>query len=286
MKKQALVISALALASLSGCASSTPDNSASIYNMAQNSGLNARIEAADYVLLGEKHDNPLHHAVQATILENGLREGDLVVFEMITSDQQPIIDRYLAGDIADDDLAAKLLWEKSGWPDWKFYAPLFRAAKTAKANILFGSYPRKELMNMEAPMDSFETMIPADQLAAMDEDMRASHCNLLPEHMIRPMSLLQIKKDRLLANQLLTKAPDTRAFLIAGNGHVGKERAAAYHLKKLGARNIFVLGLIEEGSEPNAWEIYSTYDAIWITEGLGKTHEDYCKDLRKKFGKS
>ncbi len=288
MKISANLLSLCGLLLLAACAAPQPDNSSSIPGTVQNTGLSKDIQAAEYVLLGEKHDNPKHHEIQANILKTFLNTGDLVVFEMINSDQQPVIDEYLAGRISNADLEARLNWKDSGWPSWDYYGPLFFAAKAAGANILYGSYPRKVLMKKAMLKIARPKILDDDMMRALDAEIETSHCGMLPPDMIRPMSNLQILKDDLMSRQLLTRPNGAKAFLIAGNGHTRKDRAVPKHLAFSGAKNIFVLGLIEENAEPDEWELFSTYDAIWITEGLGLTHEDYCNRqkalMKKKFG--
>ena len=119
----------------------------------------------------------------------------------------------------------------------------------------------------------------------LDDQIRSSHCQMLPKDMVRPMSNLQVIKDDLMAKQLISKSPTAKAYLIAGNGHVRRDRGVPAHLQFMKQDNIFVLGLIEESSEPDEWELFSTFDAMWITEGLGKTMDDYCKGLKERFQK-
>ncbi len=74
-----------------------------------------------FVLLGEKHDNPDHHRLEAHLLQVLLDKGrrPAVAFEMLDSGRQAAIDAYLRSDPHDvDGLAGVVEWEKSGWPDW------------------------------------------------------------------------------------------------------------------------------------------------------------------------
>lgn len=50
---------------------------------------------ADVVLLGEKHDNPDHHRLQARVLQGVAARKPTVVLEMIERDQQEALDTYL-----------------------------------------------------------------------------------------------------------------------------------------------------------------------------------------------
>src|ERR671930_2741560 len=57
-----------------------------------------RLTNGRFVLLGEKHDNPDHHRLQAWILKQLSVAGrrPAVAFETFTPDQPPAIARYLA----------------------------------------------------------------------------------------------------------------------------------------------------------------------------------------------
>ncbi|MBL4740327.1 MAG: ChaN family lipoprotein [Sneathiella sp.] len=244
----------------------------------------SRVSDSDFILLGEKHDNLAHHQVQSAILRHSITAKDGVVFEMITKDQQPVIDQYLGGDIPFAELEAALNWKKSGWPDWSFYAPLFKTAKEAQARILYGSYPRKELMGkMKAQNSDFQTL-PEGQMANLNKEIKQSHCDLLPENMISPMSNMQIAKDHLMAAQMLKVKEDGKAFLIAGNGHVRKDRGVPYYLKqRLINQQILVVGIIEVTALNSEQDQFSLYDTIWTTDATPE--KDYCAGLRAKFGK-
>ena len=74
-----------------------------------------------YVFLGEKHDNPDHHRLQAKALHWAELFNHLVavVFEMIDIDLQPKIDAYFATRHANvDGLRDVLDWDTRGWPPW------------------------------------------------------------------------------------------------------------------------------------------------------------------------
>ncbi|MBL4908264.1 MAG: ChaN family lipoprotein [Sneathiella sp.] len=253
------------------------------YSLAlQESGLIKRLGQASFIFLGEKHDNEEHHLVQAAILQQTLTSNDGVVFEMLNRDQQPVVDQFLKGDISYASLPHKLKWAKSGWPDWTYYGPLFKAAKDARARILYGSFPQRDLKdNMNATPDD---TLPRHLLDSLHTQIRQSHCDLLPKHMIAPMSNIQIAKDKLLAKQLLQAKGQGRAFLIAGNGHVRKDRGAPYFLaRQTSLKNIFVLGIVEDQEYLGSNDLFNRFDSVWTTASV--TGKDYCSDLRKKFGK-
>jgi len=286
MKNMHRLIGVFLSLALSACAA--PDETrglnAPLPTAVANSEVAVSIEKSNFILLGEKHDNEAHHQVQTAILRHSITANDSVVFEMITKDQQPVIDQYLKDKIPFSDLEAALNWKKSGWPDWTFYAPLFKTAKDAQARILYGSYPRKELMGkMKAQNTDFQSL-PEGQMVNLNVEIEQSHCDLLPEKMITPMSNMQIAKDHLMATQMLKVKEGGKAFLIAGNGHVRKDRGVPYYLQqRLINQRILVVGIIEETALNSEQDQFSLYDTIWTTEATPE--KDYCEGLRKKFGK-
>jgi len=258
-----------------------PDDklSATVDNNVKLSNISERVEDARFVLIGEKHDNPNHHKVQAAILRQTLSAGDVVVFEMLKSTQEEAIKGFNAGQIAFDDLGTALNWAESGWPDWSYYAPLFAAAKDAGAKVVAGSLPIPDLKKTELD----ESKLDEAAKAILTKDIKIGHCDLLPEQALAPMMRIQMQKDALMAQKMLTAPEGQKAFLIAGNGHVVKDRAVPRYLPA-NRQNMVVVGFGEKGDE--AADIYSSYDIYWITDGIGKSHEDYCADLKKKFSKN
>jgi uncharacterized iron-regulated protein len=216
-----------------------------------------------------------------SVLERHLEKGDRVVFEMISKKQQPVIEQYLTGNISTEELPKALDWKKSGWPDWKFYGPLFNVARDKGAHIQYGTLPRKELSE-RFPI----TELPNQQLLdLLKVDIVEGHCNLLPEKAISPITKVQIRKDKFLAEQMVQADSTARSFLIAGNGHVMKDRAVPQYFSSMQLKGTLVVGMNEAGNSSDVDALYNAYDILWTTAGIGKTQEDYCQQLRKKFGK-
>ena len=86
-----------------------------------------RLPEADVVILGEVHDNPLHHIHQARAVA-ALRPA-AVVYEMLTPAQAAAG----AGIDMEDRaaLAEAFGWSASGWPDFEMYHPILLAARDA-----------------------------------------------------------------------------------------------------------------------------------------------------------
>ena len=85
-------------------------------------GVLADIKSADVVILGEVHDNPQHHKIQAEALK--AMAPSAVVWEMVTEEgAQRLADKAVSDP---EELARILEWLESGWPPLSMYYPVFR----------------------------------------------------------------------------------------------------------------------------------------------------------------
>ncbi|MCZ6823948.1 MAG: ChaN family lipoprotein, partial [Deltaproteobacteria bacterium] len=78
-----------------------------------------RAQRSRFLLLGEKHDHPDHHIIQAWIIRALVADGrrPVVAFEMFSPDQLPALRRQIASHPRDAiGLARAVRWEESGWP--------------------------------------------------------------------------------------------------------------------------------------------------------------------------
>ena len=98
---------------------------------AKDSDVLARMAQRQVVLLGETHDNSDDHAWQlATLGALHLLRPDMVIgFEAFPHRAQPVLDKWIAGDLSERQLLEQTDWEKVwGWPA-DLYLPLFRFAR-------------------------------------------------------------------------------------------------------------------------------------------------------------
>ena len=184
---------------------------------------------ADVYVLGEVHDNPVHHAAQADAIRDiGPRA---VVFEMLTPAQ--------AAEVRDDrlddpDALGDLLgWEEAGWPDFNMYYPIVTASRGA---AFYGAaVPREEARNaMEvgvarafgegAVYYGLEDDLPAEQLADRLNLQMDAHCGQLPVEMLPGMVDLQRLRDATLARTAIRALDETGG---PGRGHHGQWPRAA-----------------------------------------------------------
>lgn len=91
----------------------------------------ARAVDSRVVLLGEHHDNQLHHDWQLAMLRKlHQRNASLALgFEMLPRDTQPLIDRYLDGEIGLEVFLEQLDWDRYWSFSADYYTPLLAYAR-------------------------------------------------------------------------------------------------------------------------------------------------------------
>ena len=202
------------------------------------------LAAARFVLLGERHDNPDHHRLQGRVLGELVKAGrrPALVLEMLEVEQQPDIDQYVArADATAAGFGAALGWEKTSWPPFKEYQPIFEAAFAGKLAIFAGNVAQadaKALVKQGTGALSAERVkelrleqaFPAPLEATLVDELRASHCGQLPESLLGPMALAQHARDAQLAKVLAASGSKDGAVLIAGGGHARLDRGVPYYL--------------------------------------------------------
>lgn len=275
---------------------------------------------ADVVILGEQHDNPDHHLLQAALIR-GMDDGagvDSVVFEQVRLGQQAALDAYLASATGTlDGLADALRWERSGWPAWTLYAPVFEASIAAGAGLRAGSLdPDTTMAIARDGADALPAALRADyglstplhpaRQAALRQAMRDAHCGMLPAHMLDAMVLVQRARDANLAGAVRAAraagpapaggsagitSPST-AILIAGNGHARTDRGVPSYLTATPTLRVRSLGLLEVRPGQVSPADYAAglgadplpFDYVWFTPVASDT--DHCAALRARFGGS
>ncbi len=244
----------------------------------------AAVEAT-FVLLGEKHDNPDHHRLQARSLKALVDHGrkPAVVFEQIDLDLQSAVDAFLASGSSNvDELGKVLEWDKRGWPAWSMYRPIFEVVLAAKLKIVAAGLTKEMARKVvhEGPASlppdvaSRVRLVPLEPhvAASLDEEIKASHCGMLPDALVAPMSLAQRVKDALMADLMKTSATQGGAVLIAGNGHVRTDRGVPIYLSGRAVTISFVE--VDGTREPASYETEDPATFLVFTPRVDE--EDPC----------
>lgn len=204
--------------------------------------LEAAIEA-QVVILGERHDNPIHHERQAELVRVIGPKG--LAFEMIQRADE---------DAANRDRTA---WENESWSNWDDYRQILEAAPDAK--ITGGGVDRETLRSSvklgaaiawgaEGARYRLLDQLPMDVTEAMIEEQRVAHCDGLPKHMLPGMVEAQQLRDAAFADAALRLVDDgyEPAVLITGNGHARTDRGSPLYLGRAAPEvSVISVGIVE-----------------------------------------
>ena len=273
------------------------------------SELSARIAQARYVLVGEIHTNADHHRIQANVLNQIAKQGrkSRVVWEMIPQEKQSILDAIDPGNTnAASELGKALGWAASGWPDWTMYEPIAAAALKHALPMTGAALQSKfvrtvmssngeSLSLAQKERLSLNSKLSDEQSDSMLQSLHEGHCQLMDKNQLKPMVWVQRARDGAMARAMFdTDETDqnlaqTRAVLIAGNGHVRKDWGVPAVLSQLDpAGSILSIAQIEvsEGMDsPTEYRELSSaqrlHDFVIFTPR--SEIRDHCAELRKRF---
>jgi len=229
-----------------------------------------QLAVADVVILGEIHDNPAHHQMQAGIV--AALDPKAVVWEMITQSQA---EGLAAFPLSDTDQVSQFLdWPSSGWPAFELYAPVFAAAEGA---LQFGGLvPRSDArVAMEQGAAGFYgtkaatfgldvPLTDADQ-QLREADQMANHCDALPKEMLPLMVDFQRLRDTVLADAVVQALQVTGGpvVVITGNGHARKDRGVPVYLAQARPEILVLsLGQSEAGQVSGEFDLVVDADPI------------------------
>ncbi len=233
--------------------------------------------AQDIHVLGEVHDNPLHHIEQANQI--AAIAPSAIVFEMLTPDQAALVN---ANDRNDPNLGTIIGWEEAGWPDFAIYAPIFASSD---APVYGAALPRDtviaaitssaaEVFGEGADRYGLTTM--SDDLrTAMEAEQAEAHCDALPVEMLPGMVEAQRLRDAHFARATLAAYDETGGpvVLITGNGHARIDRAVpAYITRVRPDLTVHALGILETPEDD------APFDTVIVTAPAER--DDPCAAFR------
>lgn len=236
-----------------------------------------RLAREERVLIGERHDNPDHHALQLWLIRAlaERRQHGSVLLEMIEPGQQErvaAVQRRILQGQHPDDLPAALAWQK-GWP-WALYGELVTYSLAQQAPLLPANLEGDEIATIYRNPPSLSGAAAQQQVQTMLlEQIRVSHCNMLPEAQLPAMLAVQQQRDRRMA-QKLAAAP-VPALLLAGGFHVRRDVGVPLHLAdQPGKPAAVVLLLAEVGAAVSD----NQADYAWFTPA--QPEQDHCRQFR------
>ncbi|MEK6712075.1 MAG: ChaN family lipoprotein [Nitrospinota bacterium] len=253
---------------------------------------------AKVIYLGERHDNPIHHQLQAKALKALLARGrkPALGFEMFTTEAAPALAKLLAGPGADLSKVPEVTgWRRRGWPDWEMYAPLVEIAHGAGLPVLATDLPRElaarvargGLGELPVPLAKELALGPPDPAlrAAVVEEFFDSHCRVIPRERLGGLFEAWRARNRMMALSLARalKGGADGAALITGAGHADRVTGIPPDLAALApGTGQFSLAFAEVRAGEEKPEAYllrpGAHDALWFT--APHPREDPCVKFR------
>ena len=243
-----------------------------------------KLAKADFVLLGELHDNPYHHSVRAGLIEALANKNRISIVAEHLEQKRPLAtDGDLQKSLEDAGFNAK------SWR-WPMHEPLFRQARQSNVPVRGGNIPRSLARDI---VKQGETALPADiaQLMSaaplpeqdrkiLENTLLESHCGQLPATLVPGMLLAQRARDAAMA-LALSEATDNVTLLLAGNGHVRHDYGVPTLLKQLAPhKKILSIGFLEtkESAGIQTETLRPQFDFVWITYPAQR--DDPCLGFR------
>ena len=252
------------------------------------------LAAAQFRLLGERHDNGVHHALRArwigAIAQRGKRPA--VVLEPFDLEHDDAL-RAAQREAPDAErLADGGRLNRKGW-EWPLHRPIVDAALAAGLPVRAGNLSRERLRErLQASTGSqafADVAWDARQQALLSDEIVQGHCGKLPAEVVPRMVLGQRIRDDAMAQALVDAASSDGAILVAGNGHVRNDVGVPIYVRaRVPAARIVSVGLIEvaAGSEVSASRAASEqprYDYIVLTDAVARP--DPCASIPATIGR-
>lgn len=228
----------------------------------------------DVLLLGEVHDNALHHQRRGEILKQLSARADASHLQVVAEHLQSGQLVQWQGPLLDD--LERAGFNAKSW-QWPAHESLFAAIREAGLPLAGGNLAPQQVRdiarNGTSALPAFlasillQAPLSATAAASLNQDLLDGHCGLLkPEH-LPGMQLAQRARDAAMFSAL-RDADAGMAVLVAGNNHVRRDYGIPVMLHALlPERRVRVVGFVEDNAEQLAQldGLREQYDYLWIT---------------------
>ena len=199
-----------------------------------------QLQTANVVYLGETHDREWDHQQQLAIIQALFRHNSKLAIgmEMFQRPAQPILDRYLAGNITAAELRQQSEFDKRWGFKWEYYAPILEFAKAHRLPLIALNTPTE--ITRKASKQGLESLTTAE-LQYIPPITEIDRTNIEYRGMILAsyqqhagiVSIASRSFDRFYTAQLLwdetmaervanfaKKNPDRQTIVLAGSSHI------------------------------------------------------------------
>jgi len=264
--------------------------------------LTAQVFENDYVLLGETHDNPVHHKHQAWVIDTLSTKLPTasVAFEMISNIQGEAIAKEKFS--SSDELISILNQYEAGWEYEQNYKPVFDSVIKAGYSMHPANFDRSTLFDIvkkgeEKAPQAIRAVLNKNRVdekhkAVIAKEIEEAHCGMANIKMVNAMLLGQRVRDAVMSLALVNNRNNQSAVLIAGSGHVRNDRGVPVYLQNEDkSASILAIGFMEVHEEADTVDAYAEYwksdqlpfDYVWFTARVDRP--DPCEEMKRHMQK-
>jgi uncharacterized iron-regulated protein len=255
-----------------------------------------RLRGDAIVLLGEVHDDPVHHSLRLEVLKRAFEAGwrPAIAMEQFDREHQADIERARMERPLDENyLIEKAATEHgksiNGW-NWEYYRPYVALALQYDVPLLSANLSRSdaqkilELGYSAVFDDSMEHLLGLDRqltslLLVQENEIDIGHCHALRKELLPAMARAQVARDAVMAGVLREHAA-RGVVLLAGDGHARRDIGVPTWFDLPTLARVFAVAFLERGDPaPPA----SAFDAVVTTDAAPRP--DQCATLpgRERF---
>ena len=274
----------------------------------------------DVIYLSEKHDNPMHHAIQQRIIQNLIerKKSPILGFEFFSMDDTPLLLNFAdSGKAAhslkmekaiEKQIRTKLDWDSQSDTMWAYYYDLLKLARENHLLIsgldLSGSQKRRitrkgleGLSNIEKKLVFSSLFSNAPYEAYMKSMFKSVHCGMGNDRMTSRLYdtwLSRNDKMALSISQLYEKEHQGPIVVIIGRGHTEyglgvMDRVTALN-PDISQINIALTEITIDSSdlgeylqplELEGFEPVPPADFLWFTQRV--SYKDPCEKFKASF---
>ncbi|OGG96755.1 MAG: hypothetical protein A2527_04155 [Candidatus Lambdaproteobacteria bacterium RIFOXYD2_FULL_50_16] len=302
----------LALLLLGACSTSRPPDpligqTTYLGEVQSETRLFAEIDQAQIILIGETHDNPVHHQFQRQVLKRLGPKKPVLTIELFAQEQTSMLMLYATGKGDwSNDLRKGLNWESQDNELWQAYLGLIEEARLLKLELAgidldralirrLTKLGRQNLTPLEQAQLPPVTSSSDAYKQLMYANFTADHCGWSdPELLEKLYQVWQIRNEVMAENLArLHRAHPERPIVVAlGAGHIQYGQAVLARLKsKLPGVKMFALAMqeVDREARPLAEYYEPKVDFGPPFEWLQFTHrtrwEDPCETFKSSLSK-
>lgn len=197
------------------------------------------LATADVVYLGETHTQAADHKAQLAILKALHRQNPklAIAMEMFQLPYQDALDRYIRGEISENQLLEQTEYKQRWGYDWDYYAPILRYARKNQLSAIALNVPTETIRRAATagwsgltPQDQ-QWLPPRSEIHTDNQQYRerlreifdGMHAEYNSSGNFEFFLLAQVLWDETMAANIAkfaTQHPEYQVVVLAGSGHI------------------------------------------------------------------